>query len=129
MLESSASSLCPLSYPDRYNAAVFYIGKQGAPQDPESQLLLYALEKQATVGPNTENKPWGWNQVEYAKWQAWKELKETSKVEAMRLYVRTVEMINPNWWQAVEFDYSGDQENHTTVVEENNGRTNQLSLQ
>lgn len=44
------------------------------PLSQENQLLLYALNQQATVGPNTTNKPWGWNVVEATKWQGWKEL-------------------------------------------------------
>ncbi len=42
-------------------------------------------------GPNTQPKPWGWNVVENAKWQSWKQLGDMPAVEAMRLYVRSLE--------------------------------------
>ena len=47
--------------------------------------MLYALHQQATVGPCTEAKPWGWNVVESAKWESWNQLGNMSSVEAMRL--------------------------------------------
>ena len=53
--------------------------------------MLYALHQQATVGPWTEAKPWGWNVVESAKWESWNQLGNMSSVEAMRLYVKMVE--------------------------------------
>ena len=53
--------------------------------------MLYALHQQATVGPCTEAKPWGWNVVESAKWESWNQLGNMSSVEAMRLYVKMVE--------------------------------------
>ena len=52
---------------------------------------MYALHQQATVGPCTEAKPWGWNVVESAKWESWNQLGNMSSVEAMRLYVKMVE--------------------------------------
>lgn len=36
--------------------------------------------------------------VNNAKWQSWKQLGEMSKVEAMRLFVRTLEEEVENWW-------------------------------
>jgi acyl-CoA-binding protein/N-acetylneuraminic acid mutarotase len=67
----------------------------------ESKLLLYALEKQSISGPCDEPKPWGWNVVNNAKWQSWKQLGDMSKVEAMRLYVRTLEEeVGKDWWSA-----------------------------
>lgn len=57
----------------------------------ELRLVLYALHQQATVGPCTEAKPWGWNVVESAKWESWNQLGNMSSVEAMRLYVKMVE--------------------------------------
>jgi hypothetical protein len=61
----------------------------------ESKLLLYALEKQSVAGPCNEPKPWGWNVVQNAKWQSWKQM------EAMRLFVRTLEEeLGHEWWSA-----------------------------
>ena len=61
------------------------------PIPDELRLVLYALHQQATVGPCTEAKPWGWNVVESAKWESWNQLGNMSSVEAMRLYVKMVE--------------------------------------
>ena len=49
-------------------------------------------------GPCAEPKPWGWNVVNNAKWQSWKQLGDMSKMEAMRLFVRTLEEEVPEWW-------------------------------
>lgn len=57
----------------------------------EARLLFYALHKQATEGPCKESKPWAWNAVESAKWQSWSQLGNMSQMEAMRLYVRTLD--------------------------------------
>lgn len=57
----------------------------------ESRLALFALERQAVAGSCKEPKPWGWNVVESAKWQAWSQLQDMAPVEAMRLYVRLLE--------------------------------------
>ena len=62
-----------------------------APLSQESQLLLYALSQQVNEGPCMSSAPWSWNVVESAKHQAWKQLGECNKMEAMRLYVRTLD--------------------------------------
>eukprot|EP00850_Spirogloea_muscicola_P015319 SM000116S24240 [mRNA] locus=s116:223620:228918:- [translate_table: standard] len=54
---------------------------------------------QATSGPCNTAKPWGWSVVESAKWQSWKNLGNMPPVEAMRLFVRTLEEEDPDWWQ------------------------------
>ena len=74
----------------------------------ETKLLLYALEKQSMEGPCTQPKPWGWNVVENAKYQAWKQLGDMSQNEAMRLYVRTLEEeAGEGWWSAELLTTSG----------------------
>ncbi|KAK9821109.1 hypothetical protein WJX81_006949 [Elliptochloris bilobata] len=97
---------CPLPYPERFHAAVDYVVKPhpGAKAiEDETRLVLYALHQQATVGPCTEPKPWVWNVVESAKWQAWVQLGDMSSVEAMRLYVKLLdEEIQPDWWALKE---------------------------
>eukprot|EP01024_Parvocaulis_polyphysoides_P061081 TRINITY_DN672_c1_g5_i1.p1 TRINITY_DN672_c1_g5~~TRINITY_DN672_c1_g5_i1.p1 ORF type:complete len:575 (+),score=49.31 TRINITY_DN672_c1_g5_i1:16-1740(+) len=110
-----SGSLCPLPYPDRYNAAVQYAQARIGSFDQETQLLLYALEQQANNGPNTQTKPWAWNQVEQAKWQAWTELGETSKMEAMRLYVKTIEMADAQWWQNIEENGAVQQQTRCSI--------------
>ena len=36
--------------------------------------------------------------ADIAKWQSWKHLENMNKMEAMRLYVRTVEEEDPDWY-------------------------------
>lgn len=60
-------------------------------QNDEARLLFYALHKQATEGPCKDSKPWAWNVVESAKWQSWTQLGNMPQMEAMRLYVRTLD--------------------------------------
>jgi len=66
----------------------------------------YALDRQATDGPCDQPKPWGWNVVENAKYQSWKQLGDMSRNEAMRLYVRTMEEEigddSTGWWSSAD---------------------------
>lgn len=68
------------------------------------QFVRYALDRQATDGPCDQPKPWGWNVVENAKYQSWKQLGGMSQNEAMRLYVRTMEEEigdeSKGWWSS-----------------------------
>ncbi|GIL58353.1 hypothetical protein Vafri_13410 [Volvox africanus] len=98
---------CPFAYPDKFHAAAKFWKLQptGAKTlSQENQLLLYALNQQATVGPNTTTRPWGWNVVESTKWQGWKELGQMTTIEAMRLFVRTIDDEQPDWWTLLEGD-------------------------
>jgi acyl-CoA-binding protein len=63
----------------------------GASLSDDTKLLLYALQQQAQQGPCKDPKPWGWNVVESAKWQSWTQLGTMPNMEAMRLYVRTLD--------------------------------------
>lgn len=65
----------------------------------ETRLLFYALHKQATAGPCKEGKPWSWNVVESAKWQSWSQLGDMSSMDAMRLYVKTLDEEQVSWRQ------------------------------
>ena len=60
--------------------------------------MLYALEQQATHGPCRAPAPRGWAAVEAAKHRAWRELGGLAKLEAMRLFVRTLDEEQPEWW-------------------------------
>ncbi|GIL81267.1 hypothetical protein Vretimale_1171 [Volvox reticuliferus] len=96
---------CPLAYPDKFHAAAKFwkLNPTGAKTlSQENQLLLYALNQQATVGPNTTARPWGWNVVESTKWQGWKELGQMTAIEAMRLFVRTLDDEEPDWWTLLQ---------------------------
>jgi acyl-CoA-binding protein len=57
----------------------------------EDQLMFYGLHQQASLGPCNIPSPHLWNRVERAKWDVWKQLGNTSKIEAMFLYTRSVE--------------------------------------
>lgn len=108
MALSPSPSLPP--YPDRFYAAAQYAGVAGTVEvDPKAahpakpfsdltSLLLYSLFQQASHGPCTTQKPWFINVVESAKWASWNELGKMAPVEAMRLFVRTLEEEDPNWW-------------------------------
>ena len=56
---------------------------------------------QVTAGPCTSAKPWGWNAIESAKWNSWMQLGDMAALEAMELYVATMEEENPDWWDLV----------------------------
>eukprot|EP00879_Flechtneria_rotunda_P022424 GHRR01023674.1.p1 GENE.GHRR01023674.1~~GHRR01023674.1.p1 ORF type:complete len:430 (+),score=138.99 GHRR01023674.1:183-1472(+) len=95
----STNGTCPIPYPDRFHAATAYVAS--LPDHlltDETRLLFYALHSQAAHGPCEESKPWGWNVVESAKWNAWSQLGNMSQMEAMRLYVRTLDEEQPEWW-------------------------------
>lgn len=99
MTEGSASTACTLPYPDKYHAAVKYVNSDAADDlHDDVRLVLYGLQRQADDGPCTASKPWGWNMEESAKHQAWSGLGNMSPMEAMRLFVRTLEEEQPNWW-------------------------------
>ncbi|EIE23784.1 galactose oxidase [Coccomyxa subellipsoidea C-169] len=101
MSASNSQDACTLPYPDRFHAAVNFIVNSvpgTKPVPDELRLALFALHQQATVGPCTEAKPWGWNVVESAKWESWNQLGNMSSVEAMRLYVKLIEQEQPDWW-------------------------------
>lgn len=63
----------------------------GAELTEETQLVLFGLNEHVSKGPCTAAKPWSWNALESAKWTSWSGLGEMAPVEAMRLYVRTLE--------------------------------------
>ncbi|GFR48456.1 hypothetical protein Agub_g10359, partial [Astrephomene gubernaculifera] len=107
------SSQCPLAYPDKFHAAAKFWSlkpKGSKPLAQENELLLYALKQQATVGPNTTPRPWGWgNGVESTKWQGWKELGNMTSIEAMRLFVKALDEEQPDWWALLQQAEGGAQ--------------------
>ena len=54
---------------------------------------------QAQFGPCNEARPSMFDPVAKARWTAWKELGQRSKMEAMFLYTQAVEEFAPDWWQ------------------------------
>lgn len=63
--------------------------KEGSfkPSD-DLKLKFYAYFKQATHGPNDTPKPRFYQIVELYKWDAWHKLRDMSKEEAMKNYIR-----------------------------------------
>jgi diazepam-binding inhibitor (GABA receptor modulating acyl-CoA-binding protein) len=55
--------------------------------DNATLLKIYALYKQASAGDNTEKKPGFSDMVARAKWDAWSQLKGTSRDDAMQKYI------------------------------------------
>ena len=63
------------------------------PERPDNQTLLklYALFKQASTGDAEGKRPGFTDMVGRAKWDAWNEIKGTSKDEAMKQYIALIE--------------------------------------
>lgn len=59
--------------------------------DNQTLLKLYALYKQSTTGDAEGKRPGFTDMVGRAKWDAWNELKGTSKDDAMKQYVSLIE--------------------------------------
>jgi diazepam-binding inhibitor (GABA receptor modulating acyl-CoA-binding protein) len=59
--------------------------------DNQTLLKLYALYKQATTGDVEGKRPGFTDMVGRAKWDAWNEIKGTSKDDAMKQYVGLVD--------------------------------------
>ena len=89
-----AAAASQLPYPERYERALqFHAHWPAHAQQPrdDTKLILYGLKQQVEHGPCQDPQPSSWNQLETAKWTAWTGLKDMQPVEAMRLFVRTVE--------------------------------------
>jgi acyl-CoA-binding protein len=63
------------------------------PERPDNQTLLklYALFKQATDGDVDGKRPGFTDMIGRAKWDAWNEIKGTSKDDAMQQYVSLID--------------------------------------
>ncbi|CAK9881241.1 unnamed protein product [Sphagnum jensenii] len=118
-----------LPYPDRFYAGAAYAGfSASSPGNVDSlkssslglsddtALLLYGLYKQATVGPCNVPKPWSWNVIDLAKWTSWNQLGRMDSMEAMRLFIRTLEEEDPSWWSKAQ-----EQDKELVVAVELNG--------
>ena len=65
--------------------------------DQNQLLYFYARFKQAKEGPNENPQPGFFSFEARRKWQAWHDLGDMSRVEAMRSYIEKVEELNDNW--------------------------------
>lgn len=77
----------------RFNQSVADSKKLKDDPGNEAKLKLYSLFKQASVGPNTTTKPGAFDIVGKYKWQAWSNLGDMSKEQAMKEYMTYVEQL------------------------------------
>jgi diazepam-binding inhibitor (GABA receptor modulator, acyl-CoA-binding protein) len=77
---------------DEFKKAIEKV-KTKNPSDNE-KLELYGLYKQINFGNNNESKPWSYQIEKSYKWQAWKNNKDLTKEQAMKLYIELVNKIN-----------------------------------
>jgi diazepam-binding inhibitor (GABA receptor modulating acyl-CoA-binding protein) len=61
------------------------------------KLEFYKYYKQATEGDNNEPSPSLFDFREKAKWSAWNSLKGTSKLDAMKHYLKLLSNHKPDW--------------------------------
>lgn len=78
----------------RFNASKDNSTKLKSDPGNEEKLKLYALYKQATVGPNETPKPGSFDIVGKYKWAAWSTLGKMSKDEAKEEYIKLVEHLH-----------------------------------
>jgi acyl-CoA-binding protein len=85
-----------IGYPEKFELALRYsegpLQKEPTLNDSD-RLLLYALSSQARFGPCKEPRPSIWDGVAKAKWNAWMEIGNRSKMEAMFMFVTAVEEV------------------------------------
>jgi diazepam-binding inhibitor (GABA receptor modulating acyl-CoA-binding protein) len=75
----------------RFDQAVADSKKLAERPDNATLLKLYALFKQATDGDAQGKRPGFTDMIGRAKWDAWNEIKGTSKDDAMQQYVSLIE--------------------------------------
>eukprot|EP00959_Pyramimonas_sp_CCMP1952_P322858 6755911-Pyramimonas_sp.AAC.2 len=100
-LHTSDKESCPLDFPERFFAACSFAmnpPEKAKGVSDDTRLLLYALYQQSVDGNCNTFKPWGWNRFETLKWNAWNELKDMPSMDAMMMYVATLEEDNKDWW-------------------------------
>ena len=56
----------------------------------EDKLFLYANYKQALEGNNNKEKPSIFDRISMEKWKAWESIKDQSKEDSMKLYIKKV---------------------------------------
>ena len=59
----------------------------------DEKLTLYGYYKQATVGPINKEKPYFWDRVGLAKWNAWNNCKDLTKEDAKKNYIKFVKLL------------------------------------
>jgi acyl-CoA-binding protein len=90
--EWDAVTLSTIQYPLKFELAAKFMATHptlATSMSIEDQLMFYGLHQQATVGPCNVPSPHLWNRIERTKWDIWKQLGNTSKIESMFLYTRS----------------------------------------
>lgn len=82
---------------ERFNRASNYLQHLVNKLDQATLLSFYGLYKQGTVGPCNTSKPGIFSIQARAKWNAWNDLKDMSKQDAMASYITKLTEIEPNW--------------------------------
>ena len=111
-------------YPEKFHTAkafVKHLHKEGRELCDESQLVLYALDRQVQDGACKEPKPSAWNARERALWQAWDHLGQMSKEEAMRLYVKQLEIDVPKWWAHIPVEMGSESNSNSLGTSSSGG--------
>lgn len=89
---------------ERFNQAVLFV--RTPPSDItmtpsiDQKLEMYALYKQATVGPCSQHggtKPWAVQVEACSKWNAWNNLEDMPHETAMTKYIALLNAIVPEW--------------------------------
>jgi acyl-CoA-binding protein len=117
-----------IPFPDRFELAAKFIDQEYGDLETnttlanDNKLILYALRKQAEVGPCTDPTPYFWNVTARYKHGAWQGLGNMIKPEAMVHYVRHVEKLNPKWIDSIEIPnqekYFGTPESSAATAEQ-----------
>ncbi|KAJ6638167.1 Acyl-CoA-binding domain-containing protein 6 [Pseudolycoriella hygida] len=81
----------------KFERAATYLGSVVSELNEKILLSFYGLYKQATVGACNTPKPGLFSLQAKAKWNAWHELKDMTKDEAMKRYVDEMEKLYPSW--------------------------------
>jgi len=102
MHESGASDAPVLGFPEKFDLALRY-GEElvhgNDAIDVSDRLLLDALAKQAQHGACNAPRPSLFDAEGRARYSAWCQLGNTSKMEAMFMYTRALEELVPEWWR------------------------------
>ena len=121
-----ARAMSHVQYPERFELARRFGEGQLAKEaslSSSDRLLLDALLRQATHGMCTEPRPAARDVEARARWKAWKQLGNQSRMEAMFMYVTAVEELAPDWWrwEPLGIGEGGEEMARTTMVHGGSG--------
>jgi acyl-CoA-binding protein len=88
----------------RFEKAAKHLQMVAGNLESTSLLELYGLYKQATCGPCNTAQPSWFNVTAKRKWEAWKNLGDLSRDDAMDKYVTVLTTLDPDWEDGDESD-------------------------